>query len=144
VLQQEGRLDEVMRQEIRQLRVAHEVVNSLVFAEEGRAVPFPRPSDLTTVDAARVEEAMPVPLSRTNSLPDYRSEAGSSQPPPYEEDQSEVVDGFREYTPSTTTVWTEQSSVLDISPRLSLETLREAWCLCYCAMNGMNRSIGWV
>ncbi|KAF2089736.1 hypothetical protein K490DRAFT_9086, partial [Saccharata proteae CBS 121410] len=74
----------------------------------------------------------PQPLSRTSSLPSYKSDTASidtdDQPPAYEEDADSsdvVVDGFREYTPSTTTAWTPESSVPDTSPRPSAETMRQ-------------------
>jgi hypothetical protein len=110
-----------MQEEIRQLRAAHVVVNSIIQAEEGRA-------NLHLAGMmAELPGIQPRPLSRTNSLPDYRSESDSSEPPAYEDDEDSsdvVVDGFREYTPSTTTVWTPDSSVIDVSPRPSGETMR--------------------
>lgn len=119
--EQEGILESAMQEEIRQLRAAHVVVNSIIQAEEGRA----------NLHLAGMMAELPGiqsrPLSRTNSLPDYRSESGSSEPPAYEDDEDSsdiVVDGFREYTPSTTTVWTPDSSVIDVSPRPSGETMR--------------------
>jgi hypothetical protein len=36
-----------------------------------------------------------------------------------------VVDGFREYTPSVTTVFTPESSIPDVSPRPSFDTMRD-------------------
>lgn len=76
--------------------------------------------------------APPHAMSRTSSLPSYKSELGSvdtdDAPPAYEEDADSsdiVVDGFREYTPSVTTVFTPESSIPDVSPRPSLDTLRD-------------------
>jgi hypothetical protein len=119
--EQEGILESAMQEEIRQLRAAHVVVNSIIQAEEGRA----------NLHLAGMMAELPGiqsrPLSRTNSLPDYRSESDSSEPPAYEDDEDSsdvVVDGFREYTPSTTTIWTPDSSVIDVSPRPSGETMR--------------------
>jgi succinylarginine dihydrolase len=72
------------------------------------------------------------PLSRTDSLPGYRSDASTS-PPAYEsdEDVSETVaNGFRNYALSTASSassrWTPDSSVVDVSPRPSMETLHFA------------------
>lgn len=81
VSRQEDILESVMQEEIRQLRQAADVVSDLVQAEEGRARPY------------------------SDSLPDYRSEAGSSilgDPPTYEDGETEdvgIADGFQ-YTPS--------------------------------------------
>jgi hypothetical protein len=64
------------------------------------------------------------PVSRTSSLPDYKTEA-SSEPPSYDDDM--VADGFSDYTPSTGTQdshWSPGSSIPDISPRPSIETAR--------------------
>ncbi|KAF1994299.1 hypothetical protein P154DRAFT_624815 [Amniculicola lignicola CBS 123094] len=157
IVEQESVLEEAMQEEIRQLRAAHGVVNSLVQAEEGRiqtqclcqgASPYPGPpgpssyvhtptpyspisSRASIYTSSSMAELPSRPLSRTNSLPDYHSEASSS-PPAYEsdEDVSDVVaNGFspRGYTPSTSsesTRWTPDSSVVDVSPRPSAETLR--------------------
>ncbi|OCK84197.1 hypothetical protein K432DRAFT_422812 [Lepidopterella palustris CBS 459.81] len=126
---QEEILESAMQEEIRQLRAAHLVVNSLVQAEEGRAGHI-SPVELVAGGIGIMAESPGIqshPLSRTNSLPDYRSDAGSMEPPAYEDDEDSsdvVVDGFREYTPSTTTVWTPESSVIDVSPRPSGETMR--------------------
>ncbi|KAI9831782.1 MAG: hypothetical protein M1819_004679 [Sarea resinae] len=119
ILEQEGILEEAMQVEIRELRNAHNVVGSLALAEEGRAG-VPAPIDANGVDVGG--------LRRTDSLPDYRSEAGStteSEPPAYDEndgtEQSSVVaDGFQ-YTPCGSD-WTPESSVVDTSPRRSFDT----------------------
>ncbi|KAF1912787.1 hypothetical protein BDU57DRAFT_531944 [Ampelomyces quisqualis] len=135
---QESVLEDAMQEEIRQLRAAHDVVNDLVRdAEEGR-IPGPppchcqhrpySPSLASTYPASSIIPSRP--LSRTDSLPSYRSGA-SSEPPNYESevDMLEIVaNGFRRYTSSTvsetTSHWTPDSSVVDVSPRPSAETLR--------------------
>ncbi|KAK8187814.1 uncharacterized protein BKA78DRAFT_171246 [Phyllosticta capitalensis] len=75
----------------------------------------------------------PTAMSQTTSLPSYKSELNSvvdtdDAPPAYEEDADSsdiVVDGFRPYNPSvTTTAYTPESSIPDVSPRPSAETLR--------------------
>jgi hypothetical protein len=133
--EQEGVLESAMQEEIRQLRAAHDIVNDLVRdAEEGRVPTHTpcychrtahsyAPSIASTSAASR-------PLSRTDSLPSYRSDA-PSEPPSYdsEVDMAEVVaNGFRQYTVSTASGarerWTPESSVVDVSPRPSAETLR--------------------
>ncbi|KAF2467297.1 uncharacterized protein BDR25DRAFT_70507 [Lindgomyces ingoldianus] len=155
IQEQESVLEDAMQEEIRQLREAHGVVRSIVQAEEGRGV-YPRcntahmhmhipchchahahvPSpNYSPVSSAYTSSSLPSlpsrPLSRTNSLPDYRSDT-STEPPAYEEDEDMsdvVVNGFRQYTPSTSsgsTRWTPESSVIDVSPRPSAETLRYA------------------
>ncbi len=70
------------------------------------------------------------PLSRTDSLPSYHSDT-QTEPPSYESDvdMSEiVVDGYRTYRSSSTSEvsshWTPDSSVIDVSPRPSADTLR--------------------
>ncbi|KAK8172683.1 hypothetical protein BKA80DRAFT_307174 [Phyllosticta citrichinensis] len=71
-------------------------------------------------------------MSCTTTLPSYKSEMSSvdtdDAPPAYEEDADNsdiVVDGFRPYNPSvTTTAYTPESSIPDVSPRPSAETLR--------------------
>lgn len=157
ILDQEDILEADMQDEIRMLREAHNVVNSIVQAEEGRGFrpttvtgmggmpsvhPHPSISPNPYIHAHRMPMHMPVPRppSRTASLPDYRSEAGSmSDPPAYEDDEDTsdvVVDGFSQYTPSNATSsdagschgdardpWTPHSSVITTSPRASLETL---------------------
>ncbi|KAH7371150.1 hypothetical protein BKA66DRAFT_190808 [Pyrenochaeta sp. MPI-SDFR-AT-0127] len=145
IQEQEGVLEEAMQEEIRQLRVAHDVVNDLVRdAEEGRVIshapchchrqqpraPYSPLSTASTYPPTSLPEIPPRPLSRTDSLPSYRSET-STEPPNYESevDMSEVVaNGFRQYTSSTTSEvsshWTPDSSVVDVSPRPSADTLR--------------------
>ncbi|KAI9718603.1 MAG: hypothetical protein M1812_004054 [Candelaria pacifica] len=108
IIEQEAVLENAMQAEIRQLHHAHSVVSSIVTAEEGRVPVF------------RVQ--------RQNSLPDYRSESGETEPPAYDDyDESglAVADGFQytrpgtvEYTPGGSD-WTPESSVVDTSPRSS-------------------------
>jgi hypothetical protein len=134
-----------MQEEIRQLRAAHDVVNDLVRdAEEGRAInhapchchrPQPRApysplSTASTYPPTSLPEIPSRPLSRTDTLPSYRSEP-PSEPPNYDSDNDMagiVANGFRQYTTSTTSEatshWTPDSSVVDVSPRPSAETLR--------------------
>ena len=137
---------EVMEAEIRELRHAHEIVASLVHRGEGRydlmtpmndppppLVPLP----FTPASRSRASTAT-LPSYTSESLPDYSStpelSSGSS-------DSVSVVDGFAHYAPmfsereeqtrcsSTTTGsarsrYTPTSSVLDVSPRASEDTLR--------------------
>jgi hypothetical protein len=140
---QEGVLEDVMQQEILQLRAAHDVVNDLVReAEEGRVIghapcncqriahPY-SPSIASTYPPTTLSSEVPSrPLSRTDTLPSYRS-GPPSEPPNYESevDMSEIVaNGFRQYVSSSTSEvashWTPDSSVVDVSPRPSAETLR--------------------
>ncbi|KAI9879305.1 MAG: hypothetical protein M1830_008956 [Pleopsidium flavum] len=107
ILEQEGVLETAMQAEIHELRNAHEVVNDIVRAEEGRYI--------RELDGG---------LMRENSLPDYdsRSESGGTEPPSYEEQivAESVVDGFQ-YTPQGSE-GTPASSVVDTSPRISMES----------------------
>lgn len=83
--------------------------------------PSPRPNHHDDLD-----DHPPSPLSRTSSLPDYKTEA-SSEPPAYDTDDEMVHDGFSDYSPSMRTqgsAWTPGSSIPDISPRPSIETAR--------------------
>ena len=147
---QESILEDAMQEEIRQLRAAHDVVNDLVRdAEEGRVIghapctchhttrpvaPYPiapySPSLASTYPPTSIPEAPSRPLSRTDSLPSYRSNP-PSEPPNYDSDvdMSEIVaNGFRQYRSSSnsesTSQWTPDSSVVDVSPRPSADTLR--------------------
>jgi hypothetical protein len=147
---QEDVLEEAMQEEIRQLRAAHGVVNDLVSsAEEGRVVTYPHNycpyshsdpvpqapysplSTASTYPPTSIPELPSRPLSRTDSLPGYRSDSSGS-PPAYEEDEDvsdAVANGFRHYsstrsTTSSSSRWTPDSSIIDVSPRPSAETLR--------------------
>ncbi|KAF1850539.1 uncharacterized protein K460DRAFT_271359 [Cucurbitaria berberidis CBS 394.84] len=145
ILDQESVLEDAMQEEIRQLRAAHDVVNDLVRdAEEGRAInhapcncqrqqpraPYSPLSTASTYPPTSLPEIPSRPLSRTDSLPSYHSDS-PTEPPNYESDvdMSEIVaNGFRQYTSSTSSGvsshWTPDSSVVDVSPRPSAETLR--------------------
>ncbi|KAF2732196.1 hypothetical protein EJ04DRAFT_497335 [Polyplosphaeria fusca] len=160
IQEQESILEDAMQEEIRQLQAAHGVVNSIIQAEEGRSSPPrphphltclchhhntssspPSPTPYSPISSASIYTNSSLadlpsrPLSRTNSLPDYRSDT-STQPPAYEsdEDVSDVVaNGFRRYGPSSSAAsstagsrWTPGSSVVDVSPRPSADTLRFA------------------
>jgi hypothetical protein len=172
----ESTLEEAMQEEIRQLRTAHGMVNALVQAEEGRSrvqlipqpytcptpgdcrcpilhdhphygsVP-PSPTSSTYMSENSVVDSPSRPLSRTSSLPSYRSDA-STAPPGYEseEDMSGVVaNGFRyrPVSPPTTLTsasrWTPDSSIVDVSPRPSAETLRYS---AYAESEGTSASDG--
>jgi hypothetical protein len=152
IADQENVLENAMQEEIRQLRVAHNVVNDIIRAEEGRtgtpSPPNPHctchrphfthgpPSVTSTYPPSTIPEAPSRPLSRTDSLPSYRSRA-PSEPPTYdsEPDSSFVANGLRyeartrTYTSTSSQAgesgrWTPDSSVVDVSPRPSAETLR--------------------
>jgi hypothetical protein len=156
IADQENVLETAMQEEIRQLRVAHNVVNDIIRAEEGRtSTPNPPnphctchgahfapgpPSVTSTYPPSTIPEAPSRPLSRTDSLPSYRSRA-PSEPPTYESDlcSSLVANGMRYearprargYTSTSSQAgesgrWTPDSSVVDVSPRPSAETLRHA------------------
>ena len=104
---QEAVLEDAMQAEIRELRSAAEFVSALASAESDRSSPRPAPP-----------ERQPT----RSSLPDYRSEAGYSEPPPnYDDDNDNLsdlspVDGFqyRLMTPSGS-MNTPDSSVIDTS-----------------------------
>ena len=150
---QESVLEDAMQEEIRQLREAHGVVNDLVSqAEEGRVVTYPHNycpcsrshpipqapysplSTASTYPPTSLPEIPSRPLSRTDSLPGYRSDTSSrGAPPAYEEDEDvsdSVANGFRHYsfsmstTSATSSRWTPDSSIVDVSPRPSADTLR--------------------
>ncbi|TID26352.1 gb [Venturia nashicola] len=79
------------------------------------------------------DSEMPMsPVSRTSSLPDYKTEASNrSEPPAYDDHDDMVNDGFSDYAPSSTMSshdgedgWSPGSSIPDISPRPSIETTR--------------------
>ncbi|KAI9762050.1 MAG: exocyst complex component exo70 [Chaenotheca gracillima] len=114
ILSQEQRLEDAMQNEIRSLRDAAEIVTSLVTSEEGNG------RSRTTASSSRAEPSPPQALPRRDSLPDYRSEAGYSEPPPtYESNDGTelsgvVVDGFqyiRNGTPTPTELWSPSTSV---------------------------------
>ena len=106
VAQQEGVLEEVMKEDIRKLRNANRVEHSINAAEEGRSI-YVYDSDGTR---HRSRE----------TLPGYESEG--TQPPSYDDqgsdcDEPRVADGFR-YIPQEIED-TPDSSVISTSPRTS-------------------------
>lgn len=111
IIEQEGILESAMQAEIHELRNAHEVVNDMVRAEEGRYI-------------HELDSGIVGVRPNSLSLPEYdsRSESGSTEPPTYEEQMAgnSVVDGFQ-YTPEGTRS-TPASSVVDTSPRVSLDS----------------------
>jgi hypothetical protein len=140
-----------IQEEIRQLRRTRDAVDDLVRAEEGRSGSIlpryssssyqrfsasrPVPAPITIPSAtSRVYPTNPIeddhppsPLSRTSSLPDYKTDG--SEPPGYESDRrssfSSNADAFSEYAHSirtTTSQWSPDSSIPDLSPRPSMET----------------------
>lgn len=91
-------------------------------------------SPTSSTYASSLSDFSSTPMSRTNSLPDYRSET-STEPPAYEEDEDRadvVANGFRNDMPSAhpsrsscgDSDWSPESSIVDVSPRPSAETLR--------------------
>jgi len=108
ILQQEGVLEEVMQDEIRQLQVqeeirqlrqTHNTVDQLVRAEEGRSRQHLQQNLHHTVvtSSSHPHGFVPIPIpprstgdyttptpprSRSSSLPDYSSDSGTSNPPP--------------------------------------------------------------
>ena len=138
-----------IQEEIRQLRQTRDAVDDLVRAEEGRNTlpryssssshrPAPRyvPAPIAIPSAtsrmypshhgAIDDDHPPSPLSRTSSLPDYKTDG--SEPPGYESDRRSSFSsqaGFSEYAHSirtTTSQWSPDSSIPDLSPRPSMET----------------------
>ena len=135
---------EVMEAEIRELRHAHEIVASLVQVGEHRfemltpvyqpPPPPPPPLSSTATDVrSRANSTYTLPSYTSESLPDYTSRPG---------DQSSANSVVNGYTPSTSesqgrqspvspmsetsqhSRFTPTSSVLEMSPRPSEETLR--------------------
>ncbi|KAK5175878.1 uncharacterized protein LTR77_001018 [Saxophila tyrrhenica] len=140
---------EVMEAELRELRYAHEIVSSLVRVDDHRyavatnvhdpppsMVPLPPPRYASRPQSTRSRAASTytLPSYFSESLPDYTSRPG------YDTDSSSSV--ANGYTPSTSesqgrqspvtppsdcsrrTRYTPTSSVLEMSPRASEETLR--------------------
>ena len=99
-----------MRAELRALRNAHEIVDSMVNAEEGK-------------NHGAITESQ-VSLTERRMSRFFRSNSQSSGPPSYE-DSVTVVDGLQ-YTLSGTSLTrlgtdcTPDSSVIDTSPRTSV------------------------
>jgi len=141
-----------IHEEIAQIRSTRDVVDELIRAEEGRVIPplysppsIPGPSYYTSIPRPILIPHRPgtngsdmsspsldmgpfSPVSRTTSLPSYRS-----KPPSYREDISSN-DGFSDcdLTADSRSVsdagegWGSDSSVPDLSPRPSAETSRTA------------------
>ena len=135
VLEQEGLLEEVLQEDIRQLQNAHAFVTRLVLAEESGHRQSGVQSHVqqvvrnTSRRSSNASDGFLQPLSRTSSLPSYTSEPGSAGLPAYEEHGDEtgiVANGFAQYTPSSSSTrhWSAQSSIIDISPRQSTESMR--------------------
>ncbi|KAJ9614612.1 hypothetical protein H2200_002749 [Cladophialophora chaetospira] len=130
ILEDEGLLDDDgsgLHKEIRTMRNASEFVRDIVVeAEEGRA--------RVVVSSHRCADGFePAELnggvgsSRSSDIaPSYKTDA--TPPPQYEEHlegEMIVVDGFRyTYSSASTTDLSSESSIVDCSPRLSLETGR--------------------
>ncbi|KAI9705360.1 MAG: hypothetical protein M1820_005190 [Bogoriella megaspora] len=126
ILEQEGLLEEVMQEEIRQFRDAHQVVNGLVNANTQEQNQAQQSRHDTSRRSSNASDQYPQPLSRTSSLPSYTTEPGSADLPGYEDDGSVVANGFAQYTPSSSSdhAWTPASSIINVSPRQSSETMR--------------------
>ncbi|KAJ9636823.1 hypothetical protein H2199_007817 [Coniosporium tulheliwenetii] len=122
ILEQEGRLEEAMQEEIRLLREAHEVVTELA-----TGLGFPTTLTPTTSIPIQIHPHTTASPHKQPPLLHLGRRVCEHGPPAYETEEEEdeagfVADGFREYTPSTT-VFTPVSSVLDGSPRQSMDTL---------------------
>ncbi|EXJ81704.1 hypothetical protein A1O1_07769 [Capronia coronata CBS 617.96] len=121
ILEQEGGLEDVMRDEIRTLRNASDLVRDLVRVEEGRARRNAYNPHQTPYPISPAELDAGVGCSNYTHLP-----PSYMVPPPRYEQELEgdltVVDGFR-YTPSNTEE-TPESSIIDCNSRLSLDTGR--------------------
>ncbi|KIW93541.1 uncharacterized protein Z519_06146 [Cladophialophora bantiana CBS 173.52] len=122
ILDREGILeeDDGLQKEIRTLRNASDFVRDLVQAEEGRA----RSGYRGHCDRDGFEPAELNAGTGSSSLSDI-APSYVTPPPRYEEElegEIVVVEDFR-YTPSNTDD-TPESSIIDCSPRLSLETGR--------------------
>ena len=122
IVQQEGILESRMQTEIQGLRIAHEVVNDFIRAEEeGRLR-----GDPVEIDGRSIGGSSILPRYRPSSAftPSVTTSSASSTtaPPSYDADigNSSIADGFQ-YTPSATES-TPDSSVVDCSPRASQDT----------------------
>lgn len=109
ILQQESVLEAAMQREVRALANSHCVVSDMVAAaEEGRADINPQPE----------------------SLPAYRSRAGSGRPPSYREIDPNLqpqMSQYSAYSSADSSIGsdvTPDSSIANLSPRNSSETLR--------------------
>ena len=134
IIEQEGLLEEAMQEEIRQLQTAHEVVDGIVRAHNdqghSQTTSNTRQAGLhISRRSSNASDGFSQPLSRTSSLPSYTTEPRSEGLPGYYEHGEEVrtvADGFAEYTPSSSLDdhWSPVSSIINVSPRQSTETMR--------------------
>ncbi|KAI9824412.1 MAG: hypothetical protein M1832_001947 [Thelocarpon impressellum] len=141
VAAQEIVLEEAMQAELRELRSAADFVSALANLEDGhgqhRQSPLTPPNTITTPPSS-ARPSTPR-RSTSSSLPSYRSDgdlhlARGPPPPEYESDGDDggaemagllVADGFQYsrglYTPGGSSPDTPDSSVVDTSPRSSVE-----------------------
>jgi len=128
---------EIMEAEIHELRHAQEIVSSLVRGRERRDPPPPLVP--LSEDTSSRASTHTLPSYTSESLPDYSSRAETLADSNSGSGNS-VVDGFTDYTPSPPahasrgtppsvssegrTRSTPTSSIVDVSPRISEETLR--------------------
>ena len=120
-----------MQDELRALRSAHQIVEEMYDAEEGRSRLYRTVNQPRGPLASAVE--LPATVSSSGSSGERRNSASLSMyslpPPQYEEELDgdlTVVDGFQ-YTPSSSSAEfdnTPDSSVIDCSPRMSCDTGR--------------------
>lgn len=118
VLEQEGVLEGIMQEEIRSLRVAHQLAGEMVRAEEGRTRLYYEVNLQPSQRYTPAELEAGLGSSRNGLLTAY-----NAPPPRYEEEfdgELTVVDGFQ-YTPSDTD-FVPESSIFDCSSRLSFDT----------------------
>jgi hypothetical protein len=117
-----------MQDEIRALRSAHQLVEEMYDAEEGRSRLY-RAANRPGAPLAPPVELGAVAGGNTSGRRHSTSLSMYSVPPPLYEEELEgdltVVDGFQ-YTPSSSSVDddTPDSSVIDCSPRTSCDTGR--------------------
>ncbi|KAI9663083.1 MAG: hypothetical protein M1821_008131 [Bathelium mastoideum] len=134
ILEQEGLLEEAMQDEIRQLQDTHEVVNGILRAHDPHfSIQRQSSSQHVVQQASRrssnASDGFLPPLSRTSSLPSYTTDPRSEGLPEYDDHGGEidtVANGFSQYTPTSSSdhQWTPGSSIIDVSPRQSTETMR--------------------
>ena len=119
-----------MQDEIRALRSAHQLVEEMYDAEEGRSRLY-RAANRPGAPLASPAELDAVGGGGTSGRRHSASLSVYSVPPPLYEEELEgdltVVDGFQ-YTPMGSSVDddTPDSSVIDCSPRMSYDTGRTA------------------
>lgn len=119
-MSQEDVLENAMQAELRDLQRAHEIVDELVRARGSRG----RMAMLANMPAhASTPAELEAGVAGSSR---FSSDTEDLPPPRYSEDllrdEIQVADGFM-YTPSATDE-TPDSSVVDCSPRLSLDTSR--------------------